>query len=256
MKKYTLVFLFLILAFSGCDKKPTLPPVDSVKTVLGSTQSSITSSSNTIDGIVDGSPFEAPVKVETDKLRAVVPDIDFEKIHKEYQLFFDELNKKHKEEIKLKDKRISDFSKLTEKLKNRIKDLENFARAQQVLWLNIAAGILSVATGILLYFRQRELAGYSALGAISAFGLAQILGSIWFFWICVAAVLIVSAGVSLSFYKQNVSNEAETIVMETLEEAYNESDKEMKDWMDIKIFDKLSKKMDSKHKKYVREKKI
>ena len=245
-----MIALMLFIPACGTFKNPVLPKNEA--TVITNAGSSIKKSVDNIDGIVDGSEYEEPVKVETNNIREEVKKLSYEEIEALYQPKF----KKLQDDIKLKDKKISDLTKLVDKLKERIKELENFARAQQVTWLNIAAGILTVATGLLLYFRQKELAGYSAIGAVGAFGLAQILGSPYFLLLSIICVLIVVGGVSYGLYKQMLGNQAETMVMETLEETYNSSDAEHKSWMDQKIFDNLSKRMDKKHKKYVKEKKL
>ena len=253
MKHVTLIMMIALMLFiPSCSLFKTPIVTKPEATVIQGAGDAIKKSADNIDGIVKGSEYEEPVKEETNNIREESEKLSYEQIEALYQPKF----KKLQDDIKLKDKRIDELLKLVDKLKAQITDLQNFARKQQVTWLNIAAGILTVATGLLLYFRQKELAGYSAIGAVGAFGLAQILGSVWFFWICVSVLLILAGGVSYALYKQNVSNETETIVMKTLEEVYNAGTPEEKVYLDEKIFDKLSKKMSDRHKSYVRDKKI
>lgn len=252
-----LLSLMLYLPACGIFRKPIIKKHDA--TVIVNAGNEIKESADKIDDIVDGTEFQEPVKNETDVIREEVKKLSFKEIEALYQPKFDELKNTIKEKDKVieeKDKKLSQNEKLIEKLKKEIDDLKNFVRKRQVEILNWIAVLTTVLSGVLIYFRLKEFAIVAGLTAVVCFGMAQFIGSVYFLPTVIGCLIIIAIFAGYAIYKQNVSNETEEFVMKTLEAVYNNGTAKEKKWMDDKIFGELSRKMDQKHKNYIKAKKL
>lgn len=148
-------------------------------TVLGST--------DRIDGIVKNEPaVAAPVKVETDAIRAAVAANPAEDVKV--------LAAKFEEAIKLLREQLAAADKNSAKLTEQIARLEGAEQRKQVRDLRyFAFGALALAA-LLGWARQIQFAAILAVGGILAFGLAQLVSQPWFMTACTVVVGLVLAG--------------------------------------------------------------
>lgn len=185
----------LCLLLAGCLHEPVQPPRAPVATptaapIVAGQQGkdeSVVASANTIDSIVDGKPEAAPVKVETDSIRAAVaanPAADVKLLATQ----FDEAIRLLREQLAAADARAKKLDALVENLRNS----EMKAQARD---LRIGALIALALAGLLAYARQILWSAALGLIAILAFGLAQLVSQPWFMTACTVVVVLILAAV-------------------------------------------------------------
>lgn len=184
------------LLLAGCPTVPVQPPRDPVKTpssgptVAGQQgkDEKVIQSANSIDEIVGDTPEAAPVKVETDSIRAAVaanPAADVKLLATQ----FDEAIRLLREQLAAADARAKKLEALVESLRNS----EMKAQARD---LRIGALIALALAGLLAYARQILWSAALGLIAILAFGLAQLVSQPWFMTACSVVVALILAGVT------------------------------------------------------------
>lgn len=246
------LILFLIFLIGGC---ATTHNTD-VKRVIDDHNQSITVSAENIDSIVAGSPFAQPVKVETDKIREEAAKLKFEEIDAFYKTQFDAAKKGYEDSLSAGAKKLKQSLLIADRLKKENDELRNKAREEQTTWLNgLGVGFL-LLSGVLLYLRQSEFAGISLFASFSCFGVAQLLDAWWFPYLCGGLLTVVVLAVLFIVYRKRVGEETATVVFSELEKTYNEGTPEEKAWMDTHVFARLSSKMDSRHKAFIRSVRI
>jgi hypothetical protein len=258
MKKLIFYFFLIAMVFSvGCKNSTKNETANSHITTTGNV---ITNAVNTIDGYLVDSPLKTKVKEQTDTIRKSILELSFEKIDTFYVEQISALNKAN--EVKLKnlnntikerDAKISGLTKLLEKANKKIDELENAARENQLTILTWVATILVVASGVLLYFGQRGLAGIGVTVSFLLFGVMQVIGNPIFVYCIFGLILICIIASFALFYHQKIRNETNVIVMSVIEDFYNNQDQKTKDWLDSTLFVELSKKMDKVHKNIVKK---
>lgn len=191
----TPALVLLMLSLAGCLHEPVQPPRVPVTTptaapiVAGqqSKDATVTASADKIDSIVDGKPEAAPVKVETDSIRAAVaanPAADVKLLATQ----FDEAIRLLREQLAAADARAKKLEALVENLRNS----EMKAQARD---LRIGALIALALAGLLAYARQILWSAALGLIAILAFGLAQLVSQPWFMTACTVVVVLILAAV-------------------------------------------------------------
>jgi hypothetical protein len=259
MKKLILIITICIISlfFTACKHNKSNENANIHITTQGS---AIVNAADTIDGYLVDSPLQSKVKEQTNIIRKSVLELSYEKIDGFYVEQIAALNKANdvklknlNNTIKERDTKISGLAKLLEKANKRIDELEHIARENQISILTWIASILSVASGALIYFGQRQLAGIALVIALLLFGIIQVIGNPIFVYCIFGLILVCILASFYSFYKQKIKNETNVIVMSVVEEFYNKQDDKTKAWLDSTLFIELSKKMDSSHKKIVKE---
>lgn len=190
-----LLLCMLALVAGGCaheqaqvPRAPVAVPI-AAPVVAGqqSKDESVTASANSIDKIVSATPEAAPVRVETDSIRAAVaanPAADVKLL----AVQFDEAVRLLREQLAAADKRAAQLAATVENLRNA----EMRAQARS---LRIGALAAIALAGLLAYARQFVWAGALGAGAVLAFGLAQLVSQPWFMTASAVVVAIILAAV-------------------------------------------------------------
>ena len=209
----TPALVLLMLSLAGCLHEPVQPPRVPVTTptaapiVAGqqSKDATVTASADKIDSIVDGKPEAAPVKVETDSIRAAVaanPAADVKLLATQ----FDEAIKLLREQLAISDNRAAQFAAQVE----RLQDAEQRTQVRDLRY--IAFGALALAA-LLGWAKQIQFAAIFAVGGILAFGLAQLVSQPWFATACTVVVALILAGVTWAavhaYRKRELAEKAE-----------------------------------------------
>lgn len=232
MKSFKL-FLFVLfgLFLIGCNRGVINSPNVEASQYITPRVISITDSANTIDNIVQNSEFQTPVRTQTDNIREKAEELSYEKVNALY----------------------AGYAKIIDKLNKRLAELEGEAKTKiKLLLIKLSVG-LTLLSGALLFFRQRELAGLGGGLAAVFFGAAQVYG-LW--WVELGLGITLLGGISyvlFVMYKKTKKEETAHITFRELDKIYNEANQKEKDWMDEKIFGRLSRKMDEAHKVIIRK---
>jgi len=243
-----LFILFIILLLTACKTHNT-----SAKDYVSSHSQTITNSTDTIDTLVENSPLKSSVNEQTNIIRKSILELSFEKIDQFYIDQIADLKKSNNIKLKERDKKISGLAKLLEKANEEIDNLKNKARENQLTILTWVSTILVIASGALIYFGQRGLAGIGVTISFLLFGVMQVIGNPLFVY-CIFGLILICIIVSfVAFYKQKIKNETNVIVMSVVEDFYNKQDNKTKEWLDSTLFVELSKSMDKVHKTVVKE---
>ena len=183
--------LLLCLALpAGCLTQPAVaprPPVvvpqpAPVVSGQGEKDTIVVASADRIDGIVQGETVAAPVRVETNAIRAAVaanPASDVKALAAQ----FEEAIKLLREQLAASDKRAKQLAAQIESLR----DAEMKAQARDLRYA--AFGLLAFA-GLLGWAKQTMWSAASAIGALLCFGVAQIISQPWFMPACAVAVAL------------------------------------------------------------------
>lgn len=179
-----------LLALAGCSTQPVSKPAAPVVTpkpapiVNGQTEkdATVVSAADRIDGIVQGEAVAAPVRVETDTIRAAVaanPASDVKALAAQFE-----------EAIKLLREQLAASDKRTKQLEAQIESLHNAEMKAQARDLRYAAFGLLAFAGLLGWAKQTMWSAASAIGALLCFGVAQIISQPWFMPACAVAVAL------------------------------------------------------------------
>ena len=231
-----LILTLLSLVLMGCSTTPKINNAD-VRNLISENTDVIVGSADSIDEIVKGSDYATPVKIETDNIRSSVLKITFDKIDALYSEIFAAEIKKN-----------AGLQKQIVQLTNENEELKSAEKRKQLSLLRYCSIFFTIITVPLLYFKQRELAGLSALLGLFLFGIGQIISSPFFVWLIACVIIISIAVLCFALYKNNVKEDTSLLVYKTLEDVYNKSNVNEKKWMDDNIFNKLSSRMDKVNK--------
>lgn len=190
-----LLLCMLALVAGGCaheqahvPRAPVAVPVaDPVVAGQQSKDEIVTASANSIDKIVEATPEAAPVKAETDSIRAAVaanPAADVKLL----VVQFEEAVRLLREQLTAADKRATQLAAAVESLRNA----EMRAQAKS---LRVGALAAIALAGLLAYARQFVWAGALGAGSVLAFGLAQLVSQPWFMTACTVVVVLILAAV-------------------------------------------------------------
>lgn len=177
----------LALVAGGCaheqahvPRAPVAVPVaDPVVAGQQSKDESVTASANSIDKIVEATPEAAPVRVETDFIRAAVaanPAADVKLL----VVQFEEAVRLLREQLTAADARAA-------KLAATVERMQSAEQRSQAIWFRGVALGAMVLAGLLGWARQIQLAAAAALCGILCLGLAQLVSQSWFMPACAVA---------------------------------------------------------------------
>lgn len=189
----------IILALAGCVtqpiEQPSRDPVAAPKsapTIEGQAKkdATVVGSANRIDGIVqqDAPQISAPVRVETDAIRAAVaanPAADVKALAAQFEEAINLL----REQLSAADKRAAQLAAQVE----RLQDSEQRTQVRDLRY--IAFGALAIAA-LLGLAKQLQFAAIFAVGGVLSFGLAQLVSQPWFSTACTVVVAGILAGVT------------------------------------------------------------
>ena len=189
---YTLAALLLLTACATepvAVRAPVAAP-EAAPVVAGQVtkDTTVKASADRIDGIVQGDPVAAPVRVETDAIRAAVaanPAADVKALAVQFE-----------EAIKLLREQLAAADARSTKLDGIIDRMRSAEQRSQALWFRgVAIGAMALA-GLLGWARQTQLAAAAAFCGILCLGLAQLVSQSWFMPACAVVVGAVLIGFS------------------------------------------------------------
>jgi len=181
-----------------------------------------------------------------------------------------------------RDEAAAKLQRVMDSMSKRVSDAEdavkNQVRIEQVAtlneWATYCAGAAILSFGLAWLFGNiagvRKVAPFSAfflLGALTCFGLAQIVGLWWFKWAVLGSVAIVLALCAWWVFRQHEAGtlkaaaeakaaklkDALNILVPVIDKAYNDAEQKVKDVMDATIFKPLNDLMDGKDKATILE---